>query len=81
MNTTLIAGASGGIGEALATRFAERQHNLLLALTHLFLPQMQARCSGTIINVASMAALRRNRLLVARLFTLPRAVSNSVYRI
>jgi uncharacterized protein len=28
----------------------------LVAMTHLFLPQMQARKSGTIINVASMAA-------------------------
>ncbi|AMJ67812.1 SDR family NAD(P)-dependent oxidoreductase [Hymenobacter sp. PAMC 26628] len=141
METTLITGASGGIGEALAARFAERKHNLLLvarnaaklaaqcrqlaetygisaqyiaadlalptaptqifaetqqrgleitglinnagigsggefsalaldaelrllqlnvsalvALTHLFLPQMQARRSGTIVNVASMAA-------------------------
>ncbi|MBT1705616.1 SDR family NAD(P)-dependent oxidoreductase [Chryseosolibacter indicus] len=30
MNVTLITGASGGIGEALATKFAERKHNLLL---------------------------------------------------
>ena len=141
METTLITGASGGIGAALATRFAERKHNLLLvardaakldaqcrqlaetygisaqyiaadlatptaptqlfaetqqrgleitvlvnnagigsggefsaleldaelrllqlnvsalvALTHLFLPPMQVRRSGTLITVASMAA-------------------------
>ncbi len=141
MQTTLITGASGGIGEALTTRFAERKHNLLLvarnadklaaqcrqladkfgitaqyiaadlatpaapaeifaetqrrglevavlinnagigsggefaqlaleaelrliqlnvaalvALTHLFVPPMQARRSGIVVNVASMAA-------------------------
>ncbi len=141
MKVILITGASGGIGEALATKLAERKHNLLLvarnvgkltiqckqltekfginaqfivadlakpeiaeqvftetqrrgleiemlinnagigsggafstltlkseldllqlnisslvALTHLFLPQMQKRKSGTIVNVASMAA-------------------------
>ena len=141
MKVTLITGASGGIGEALANKFAERKHNLLLvarnadkltvqckqlaekfginaqfitadlaksetaelvltetqqrgleidmlinnagigsggafseltlkseldmiqlnisslvALTYLFLPQMQKRKSGTIINVASVAA-------------------------
>lgn len=141
MKVILITGASGGIGEALANKLAERKHNLLLvarnadklatqcknlsekfginaqfivadlvkpetaeqvftetqrrgleidmlinnagigsggafseltlqseldllqlnisslvALTHLFLPQMQMRKSGTIINVASMAA-------------------------
>lgn len=141
MKVILITGASGGIGEALANKLAERKHNLLLvarnadklamqckqlaekfdinvqfivadlaksataeqvfietqqrgleiemlinnagigsggefselslkseldliqlnvsslvALTHLFLPQMQKRKSGTIINVASMAA-------------------------
>ena len=142
MKTTLITGASGGIGEALASRFAARKHNLLLvarnaaklkaqcqqlaaqfgidaqyiaadlalptapadiftevqrrglevdvlinnagigsggefsqlaleaelhliqlnitalvALTHLLLPPMQARRSGVLVNVASMAAL------------------------
>jgi len=141
MKVILITGASGGIGEALAVKLAERKHNLVLvarsankltvqceqlaekfginaqfiaadltkaetaehifsetqqrgleiemlinnagvgsggefseltlkseldllqlnisslvALTHLFLPQMQKRKSGTIINVASMAA-------------------------
>lgn len=141
MKVILITGASGGIGEAIANKLAERKHNLLLvarnadklamqckqlvekfginaqfiiadlakpssaeqvfaeiqqrgleiemlinnagigsggefselslqseldliqlnisslvALTHLFLPQMQKRKSGTIINVASMAA-------------------------
>jgi len=141
MKVTLITGASGGIGEALARKLAERKHNLVLvarnagklgtlcqqladkysihaeyiaadlskqetagqvfaetqqrgleidmlinnagigsggqfselslsselallqlnisslvALTHLFLPQMQQRRSGTVINVASVAA-------------------------
>lgn len=30
MNVTLITGASSGIGEAVATKFAKRKHNLLL---------------------------------------------------
>ncbi|GAB3280382.1 hypothetical protein GCM10027347_55570 [Larkinella harenae] len=30
MDVTLITGASGGIGEALATQLAARKHNLLL---------------------------------------------------
>lgn len=142
MKTVLITGASSGIGESFANKFAERKHNLLLvarnaeklerlceqltkkfgvvaqyitadlakretaehvfaetqnrgleidilinnagigsggafsdlpleseldllqlnisslvALTHLFLPQMQQRKSGTIVNVSSMAGL------------------------
>lgn len=141
MKTTLITGASGGIGEAIVKRLAQRQHKLLLiarnaeklerqcteltakygidasfiaadlskpgtataifaetqkrgleidmlinnagigsggefssldlkteldllqlnissllSLTHLFLPQMQQRRNGTIVNIASMAA-------------------------
>ena len=42
MQTTLITGASGGIGEALATRFAERKHNLLLLARNA--AKLQAQC-------------------------------------
>ncbi len=61
---TLINNAGIGSGGEFSTIKLQPELNLiqlnvssLVALTHLVLPQMQQRKSGTIINVASMAAL------------------------
>jgi len=43
MNVTLITGASGGIGEALASRLAARKHNLLLVARNAGKLEQQCR--------------------------------------
>jgi short-subunit dehydrogenase len=64
LNVTMLVNNAGiGSGGAFSTLSLASELDLiqlnvssLIALTHLFLPQMQERKNGTILNVASMAA-------------------------
>ncbi|CAM4415115.1 short chain dehydrogenase [Pedobacter westerhofensis] len=50
MKVTLITGASGGIGEAIANRLADRKHNLLLVARNA--QKLEEQCAQLSKNLA-----------------------------
>lgn len=70
MNYTLITGASGGIGEALAIKLAERKHNLLLVARSV--EKLEVQCNMLSnkfgINVQYIAADLSNLNTVKEVF-------------